>query len=240
MAAPNGCPKLVIPYENSLTSIADNRIQVSREQGIYFVGNRDTSTLIHSSPMKTGFIVIEFCPYGAYPFLRIPMEESTNRLLASDEIFGAWGRQMREVLCNTERIEDKVDLIQDRLVDRLRATQPHTTLVQFCVKALKDTDGRLPIGQLERKTGYSRRYLGGLFREHVGLPPKTLAEIFRFQKFYRHWAQGLTFERVRDEIYEHYYDQAHFTKEFKRMTGYSPVKFTQEVSNEFGRRLSLR
>src|SRR5690242_11109695 len=69
MAAPNGCPKMVIPYENSLTSIADDRIQVSREQGFYFVGNRDTSTLIHSSPRKTGFIVIEFRPFGAYPFL---------------------------------------------------------------------------------------------------------------------------------------------------------------------------
>src|SRR5262249_25694116 len=40
-----------------------------------------------------------------------------------------------------------------------------------------------------------------------------------------------------DELYQCYYDQAHFTKEFKRMTGYSPGKFTHEVSNEFGRRL---
>jgi len=34
--------------------------------------------------------------------------------------------------------------------------------------------------------------------------------------------------------------RSHFTKEFKKMTGYSPRKFTDEVSNEFGRRLSLK
>jgi hypothetical protein len=85
MAAPNGCAKLIIPYENSLTSIADGRVQVSREQGLYFVGNRDTSTLIHSSARRTGFIVIEFKPFGAYPIFGIPMHETTNRLLDSDE-----------------------------------------------------------------------------------------------------------------------------------------------------------
>ena len=52
--------------------------------------------------------------------------------------------------------------------------------------------------------------------------------------------RGLSFEQVRDELYEHYYDQAHFTKEFKRMTGYTPRKFTHEISNEFGRRLLLK
>ena len=78
MAAPNGCPKLVIPYENSLVSVADGRAQVSYEEGLYFVGNRDTSTLIHSSALKTGFVVIEFTPHGAFPIFGIPMQETAN------------------------------------------------------------------------------------------------------------------------------------------------------------------
>src|SRR5215467_6436463 len=68
MAAPNGCAKLIIPYENSITSIADGRVQLSREQGVYFVGNRDTSTIIQTTSQKTGFIAIEFSPFGAYAF----------------------------------------------------------------------------------------------------------------------------------------------------------------------------
>jgi hypothetical protein len=60
LAAPNVCAKLTVPYENSLESIANGRSQVSHEQGLYFVGNRDSSTLIGSSLRKTGFIRIEF------------------------------------------------------------------------------------------------------------------------------------------------------------------------------------
>ena len=35
IAAPNGCSKLIIPYENSLVSVADGRVQISHEQRLY-------------------------------------------------------------------------------------------------------------------------------------------------------------------------------------------------------------
>ena len=79
-----------------------------------------------------------------------------------------------------------------------------------------------------------------LFKLHVGLSPKALAEIFRFQVFYRKWAQGLSYEVLKKDLYDYYYDQAHFSKEFKRMTGHSPREFMTTVSNEFGRRLVLK
>ena len=60
------------------------------------------------------------------------------------------------------------------------------------------------------------------------------------QKFYRKWAEGQSFDLLKNDLYEYYYDQSHFTKEFRKMTGYSPRKFSLEVSNEFGRRPSLR
>jgi AraC-like DNA-binding protein len=240
MAAPNGCAKLIIPYQNSLTSIADKRVQISHEQGMYFVGNRDTSTIIQSTTKRTGFIAIEFKPFGAYPFFGIPMDESVNRLLDCDDAFGLWARNVREVLCNLERVGQKVDFIQEQLIARIREKDRRNTVIEFCVKALKDADGRMPIHELERKTGYSRRYLDILLKQHVGLPPKAMAAIFRFQKFYRQWAQGFSFDQLKDALYEHYYDQSHFTREFKRITGYSPRRFTNEVSNEFGRRLTLK
>ncbi|HEY3455518.1 MAG TPA: hypothetical protein VGK64_13010 [Bryobacteraceae bacterium] len=58
--------------------------------------------------------------------------------------------------------------------------------------------------------------------------------ILRFQKFYRKWAQGIEFDVLRNELYDDYYDQAHFAKEFKRMTGYPPRQFSLEVSTNSG------
>jgi AraC-like DNA-binding protein len=98
----------------------------------------------------------------------------------------------------------------------------------------------MPIKELERMTGYTRRYLDVLFKQHVGLSPKVLAGIFRFQMLYREWARGLSYDALKERLYDHYYDQAHFSKEFKRMTGHSPREFMTDVSNEFGRHLALK
>ena len=241
LAVPNGCPKLIIPYENSLSGISEDRAGVSREHGLYFVGNRIKATLIHSSARKTGFIGIEFSPHAAFPLFGIPMHETVEeKIFDSEVLFGRWGRQTRETLCNMEKPEQKVNFIQDELVKLSRRSPRSNGVIEFCVNALKLAHGRMPIKELERKTGYSRRYLDLLFRQQVGLPPKVLAGIFRFQMFYREWAQGLSYELLKERLYDYYYDQAHFSKEFRRMTGRPPREFMTDVSNEFGRRLALK
>jgi hypothetical protein len=107
LAAPNGCPKLIVPYENSITSIAGGDVQESHEHGLYFVGNQDRSTLLHTSPRKTGFIGIEFYPHGAYPIFGIPMVKTANRLLSADELLNNWGRKVSECLRNLESVRKK-------------------------------------------------------------------------------------------------------------------------------------
>jgi methylphosphotriester-DNA--protein-cysteine methyltransferase len=238
LAAPDGCPKLIF-LENSLTSVVNGRSQVSRA-GLYFVGNRSRPALLRSSAGRLGFIGIEFYPQGAFPFFGIPMSETANRLFDADTLFDRWGRQTAEKLRNLGTAPHKVARIQDELVGLLRRRRGRNSLVEFCVNALKSADGRLPMQQLQRQTGYTRRYLERLFQRHVGFPPKVLAGIFRFQKFYRKWAQGQSYDDLKCDLYDDYYDEAHFCKEFKRMTGYSPRQFTRDVTNEFGRRLILK
>ena len=237
IAAPNGCAKLIIPYENSLVSIADGKTGISHEQRLYFVGNMDTSTLIQSSARPTGFIAIEFSPHGAFPIFGIPMGETFNALWECDGLFAHWSRRVRDVLCNIPDVSRKVAFIQEELILLLRKNDKGGRLVQYCVESLRSSGGRQSIKALEQHTGYSRRYLSLVFREQVGLSPKVLAGIFRFQTFYRKWAEGKSFDLIKEDLYEYYYDQSHFNKEFRRMTGYSPAKFNSEVVNEFGRRL---
>jgi len=237
IVAPNGCAKLVIPIENDIVSYADGRTQLSRANGLYFVGNRDSSTRLGSTGARTRFVTIEFAPQGALPIFGVPMSDTTNGLWDADAVFARWGRRVREDLAETQGTSRKAALVQERLVALLHANGRTNAIVDWCVDALRAAHGRVSVRELERQTGYSRRHLSSLFRTHVGLPPKVLAGIFRFQKYYHGWAAGRPFDAFASDLYEDYYDQAHFIKEFKKMTGQTPGRFSREIANEFGRRI---
>lgn len=238
IAAPNGCAKLIIPYHNAIVSEADGRVQTTRPNRLNFVGNRRTVTRLRTSPHKTAFIAIEFRPHGAFPIFGVPMSETSNRLWETDDVFGPWSRDAQEMINNVDHANNKVACIEGQLIRLLRQNRCDSRIVEYCVGTLRSVDGRMSIRELERRTGYSRRYLDQLFQQHVGLSPKGLAEIFRFQRFYRQWAAGVPFDLLKAELYDHYYDQSHFTREFNRMTGHPPQAFMRSVSNEFGRRLA--
>jgi AraC-like DNA-binding protein len=136
------------------------------------------------------------------------MVETANRLLPADVSFGKRGREVIEAIRNLETVDQKVECIQDLLASLLQKRNLQSPLDDFCVKSLKSTDGLISIRELERRTGYTRRYLERLFKNHVGLSPKVLAGIFRFQKFYVKWAAGRPFDELKEDLYDHYYDQA--------------------------------
>ncbi len=82
-----------------------------------------------------------------------------------------------------------------------------------------------------------RRYLDMLFQEHVGVSPKSLASILRFQEVYQGWMQHKSPTFFSNHWPAYYYDQSHFIKEFKRFTGFTPQHYAGIV-NEFGRAFS--
>ena len=75
------------------------------------------------------------------------------------------------------------------------------------------------------RAGCSRRHLAAQFREHVGLPPKLLARILRFDRviaLLRHAEP----ERWAEVAYDcGYYDQAHFNRDFRQFAGSTPGAF---------------
>src|SRR5690349_10423874 len=83
LSAPNGCPKLIIAYENWITSTIDGRANKCNERSLHFVGNRCSSALLQTSSRNTTIIGIEFHPHGAYPIFGLPMFQTANRYWAA-------------------------------------------------------------------------------------------------------------------------------------------------------------
>lgn len=232
--APNAKAKIIIPFKNDLTTTDAKKTDVCNEGNIHFIGIRDVPVTLGSSNGPTGSIGVEFNTEGAYRFTKIPMFYVTNGLFSFSELFGRDGNVLTERVANEADPVMKVNLLQDYLIRRLGYETHHSSLVDYAVHFISSSHGLTTVKDLERTTGYSKRYLDMLFKNNLGISPKTLATVYRFQHFYKNFRNREVRLPLETDIYNMYYDQSHFIKEFKRYTGFTPSKFSK-INNDFGR-----
>jgi AraC-like DNA-binding protein len=234
LVAPNAKPKIIIPFRNDISASGNNKTDYCKEGDIGFIGIRDTPVMISSPPGPAASIGVELNAMGAYRFLNGPMYEMKNNLFSFSEIYGPEGVHLREIIRNTESPMEKSGIVQQFLVQKLRRSKKNNQLIDYLVQHIRLLPESTSIRELERFTGYSARYLELLFRDHLGITPKTLISICRFQKFYKLVNEFKMPGLEKGNIYDFYYDQAHFIKEFKRYTGLTPTQYSK-FQNDFGK-----
>ena len=97
-----------------------------------------------------------------------------------------------------------------------------------------ETDGRIDIRSLAREAGWSRKHLTARFREQIGLPPKMMARVMRFNRV---TAMLRVAEDVKWAEIAHrfgYYDQAHFNRDFREFAGMTPRDYFGRVIPDGG------
>ncbi len=96
--------------------------------------------------------------------------------------------------------------------------------MSWAVNQLVRRHGQLSIGTLAEETGWSHRHLVRQFTEEIGLTPKVLARVLRF---------GQAADRLAHTTGGHladiaadcgYYNQAHFTRDFRAFAGVTPTE----------------
>lgn len=124
---------------------------------------------------------LKLSPLGAYTVLGLPLRELAGRVIGLEDLFGAAGRALAERVREAPDWDGRFDLIEVFLARRAAASPAPRPAAAYAWARLSATDGRLAVGQLAAELGCSRRYLAATFNEQVGLPPKTVARLLRFQ-----------------------------------------------------------
>jgi AraC-like DNA-binding protein len=251
LVVPNGAAKLIVPLENALVVEGTTGAppDVRGEAAVHAVGVSERPVRIASAPRATRTLGVTLAPGAGYRLLGVPASELRERILSLSELWGADGHALGERLAGPEAVAAKADALQTALVgrlDRQLAVRPGgrdgaangAAVVDYAVGALRATRGRLDVASLAERTGYTVRHLHALCVRHVGLSPKRLASVLRFQHFYGLWAAARTQAEAgrfyHDALHGAYHDQAHFIREFRRYAGLPPARFAAEA-NEFGR-----
>jgi methylphosphotriester-DNA--protein-cysteine methyltransferase len=97
--------------------------------------------------------------------------------------------------------------LDDVLSERIVESRVQTSLVSWAVRRIEESGGAVDMRALARELGYSRKHVIDLFRDQVGLPPKLLARIVRFDRLVQHLKRGGSGTWAHLALEFGYYDQ---------------------------------
>lgn len=183
--------------------------------------------------IATETIGIEFNPKGAYRFFNFSLNDIQNQIYSLNDIPGNTGKQLTEQINNTPLFQQKIDLLQQFLLRQL-PIEDEDPIFEFCIEKITFSKGRITVKELEKKTGYSSRWLNMKFHDKLGISPKNLSSVIRFKQYYQSFINHTEEFFSRNDFYNFYYDQSHFIKDFRRYTGLPPTKFEKQI-NDFGK-----
>ncbi|MHB6911301.1 helix-turn-helix domain-containing protein [Streptomyces sp. DB-54] len=195
------------------------------------VGLYDHSTMVQHAGAPRG-IGVGLTPYAAYTLFGIAPRELSNTVTALADLIGDRAWWLLEQLRQAPSWEARFTLLDRTLELWLRSGRRADALVVRAWQRLRQTAGRLSIAELARELDCSRRCLERRFAEQVGLPPKTVARVWRF----KHAVGMLSTPDEARSILEvahqcGYSDQAHLNHDFRALAGCSPTQLiTPQVS----------
>jgi AraC-like DNA-binding protein len=192
----------------------------------FLAGMHDTYAVTETGGSQGG-VQVDLTPVGAHLLLGIPMDELSQRMVTLEEMFGRGGTLLREAVAEAPDWAASFAVVDDfllTLLDRARSPVPSVTRA---LGRLHESGGTVPVGVLAAEIGCSRRHLISRFREQVGVTPKLLARILRFERAVALVDAGTEMGWAEIAQACGYYDQAHMIRDFHQFAGYAPSQFAR-------------
>ncbi len=174
-------------------------------------------------------LMCHFFPGEFARIFGIPCNVLTNKEIPLDDLI-AVGPIAKEIL-EADSFETRVNSVRQLIKTyehRTKASDTHL-LAQGLMGEILQKNGGVRVRELEESTGYSARYLQRILSENVGLSPKVVSENVRFQNVLRMMYENPQLSLTEMAHQGGFYDQAHFSKVFKKYVELSPSVFLENI-----------
>ncbi|GAA4313250.1 AraC family transcriptional regulator [Compostibacter hankyongensis] len=191
-------------------------------KGSHIIGIRK-KTLQISQTRRQEVFSVRFRPGGTYPFFRIPVHLFANAFWNITELLGKAYYELEEQLFGARDDAERIHIIDSFLLSRMETGDDYR-FVSSCSRWILEHSGA-SIADTCRTFGTHYKNLERKFSQVIGLTPTELLKIRRFNSailaMYSKPEASLT-----DIAYScGFYDQSHFIREFKQLSGYTPKAF---------------
>ena len=192
--------------------------------GSFVASLNDAPSLTEYSGHQHG-VEMNLGPLTAHRLFGLPMHELTGRVVELEEVWGRPGARLPEMLHAAPGWEARFDVLDRFIAGRLSEAPPPPIELSWAWGRLRRSGGSAPIGALATELAWSPRRLVREFRAGLGMAPKSLARLLRFERVTRriHTEEAANLGHVALEC--GYYDQPHLNRDFRQFAGTSPSEY---------------
>jgi len=219
---PNGCLQIILNLRgDTLTDCGDDGTVTGRLPAAIVVGARARFEVIDTSDLEElAGIIIQPGSFGR--LFRERADLFFERSIALDDV---WREpRLAEALREALTPGAKLQVLELLLVRLLREGIQRCELVDHAIHLFRRRS--MSVAACARSIGISERRLSQVFREEVGVGPKTWCRIRRFQTAIQALHAGVDMPWAELALDCGYYDQSHFANDFRAFSGIDPTTYS--------------
>lgn len=183
-----------------------------------FCGVNDCSFHTHSSGTMGHMVstfAIRFYAWSAYAFADDSLQSTMNGYFDVGSRFEWLDKIIRPKLLKLRTLQEKASFTEQVLLKKLPNVRENA-VINDTIQNILIQKGSLDIAKLAKVSFVSTRQLERLFHEYVGITPKKLSNLIRYQFLWRDILCEPDFDVLSMVHKFGYTDQSHLLREFKR------------------------
>lgn len=168
---------------------------------------------------------IKFRPAAHMALLTQDSRTWTDRVTPLTQVFGRAALRLRKAIADAPELDACVELGEAFLLARVRELPPEAVRFRDLVEHIAQDRQVLRVEDAAARVGLDVRTLQRRFRKLVGVSPKWVIQRYRMHEAADALKQPSPPPLAELAVRLGYYDQAHFSREFKAVVGTAPRAF---------------
>lgn len=222
----------VIPQGPALpvAVVPDGCVDLLWVGGKLVVAGPDVTAAHPVLPPGDPVVAVRFRPGAAMRWLGLPMSEITGRQPDLQEFGRPWARDLAERIGEARTMAERMARLEAGLARIAPEIGPPAPEMALAFRWLGRGAEEAGLAALRDRLGISERSLRRRCHEAFGYGPKTLDRILRFQRFLRLAAAGEEPGLSALAAAAGYADQAHLTREARRLCDLTPAAILGQLA----------
>ncbi|TAE97882.1 MAG: AraC family transcriptional regulator [Runella slithyformis] len=189
--------------------------------------NRSTLNTINTSAIKfvhqasNHLFGIRFKPAGLTMFTSLGLDELKDTSICLQDIFGSDAIWFETAIYEGKNVQERIEITEKFLMLKIKEKNLERYVFSAAIQDSIAKHFYKPncIAEVVEELNTTHRTFDRNFKSFLGLSPKKMHRMIRFQKVFEMLHVSYLKKQSFDFYQCGYYDQAHFSKEFKEFTG---------------------